>query len=618
MTPRTQYLGAPTDWDIFRDILFFGNRANRDDPTHVSNIFGSRYNPQVWGSNVPANQRNLIAHWKRALSQFTGATWNDVALAYAVPLSTIEQFSASANADVFPVIRAVWQNPMLPDSIKRPALGLIVQTFGLSPWEWAQVVGLDEATAVQVLNVPVPIVAATLQRNVSPAVQATASEPGFVVSTHTGEVAVIPAGSDPFTDAGFTNDASGRRLAVLIYAMGNDRNELVFIDPTEPPSDRPIKPASLARLRDLLGMVQRLVGERQRNITSSETPNFERYLIEAGALAVALGLTETELAQFLGLTLDQFRAIYVFDAAGFGIAATREVVTVPSELPTLTAPSAQALEPVAQVFYFQFPADFAEYSAEQKARFYLAMLAQGFTDAQIRITAESTFGPQSDSDWFALQQIAAALVAADAAAAAALAAAAAEAAALAAPTSSAAAATQQAAQMAQDAADTAAQAVTVQEAQDAAQTAIDAVNFVVELQVVVYGPDGTPYGTYSAAKRAGLRDDQISYEPPSAPVTQVPAVPETPTTGAPAMPQLPANLGTMTEAQKIAWYRATLAAGFTNEAIRAAVEARYGRQSDSDWTYLRAKAAQTAAQTAASAGGAGLLIAAAAAYFLLG
>jgi hypothetical protein len=83
------------------------------------------------------------------------------------------------------------------------------------------------------------------------------------------------------------------------------------------------------------------------------------------------------------------------------------------------------------------------------------------------------------------------------------------------------------------------------------------------------------------------------------------------------MPQLPANLGTMTEAQKVAWYRATLAAGFTNEAIRAAVEARYGRQSDSDWTYLRAKAAQTA-QAATAGGGAGLLIAAAAAYFLLG
>jgi len=89
-----------------------------------------------------------------------------------------------------------------------------------------------------------------------------------------------------------------------------------------------------------------------------------------------------------------------------------------------------------------------------------------------------------------------------------------------------------------------------------------------------------------------------------------------PTTGAPAMPQLPANLGTMTEAQKIAWYRATLAAGFTNESIRAAVEAVYGRQSDSDWTYLRAKASQAA--PAGGAGGAGLLIAAAAAYFLLG
>jgi len=89
------------------------------------------------------------------------------------------------------------------------------------------------------------------------------------------------------------------------------------------------------------------------------------------------------------------------------------------------------------------------------------------------------------------------------------------------------------------------------------------------------------------------------------------------TTGDLAMPQLPANLGTMTEAQKIAWYRATLAAGFTNEAIRAAVEAVYGRQSDSDWTYLRTKAA---AQPAAPAGGgAGLLVAAAAAaFFLLG
>ena len=583
VTPRTQYTGAPTDWDIFRDILFFGNLANRDDPAHVSNIFGSRYDPQVWGSNVPANQRNLISHWKRALSQFTGATWNDIALAYAVSLSTIEQFAASANAEVFPVIRAVWQNPMVPDSIKRPALGLIVQTFGLSPWEWAQVVGLDEATAFEVVNVPVPTVAATLQRNISPAVQATASKSGFMVSTRTGELIVIPAGSDPFTDAGFTNDASGRRLAVLIYAMGNDRNELVFIDPTEPPSDRPIKPASLAQLRELLALVQRLVGERQRNITSDETPNLARYLSEAGALVVDLGLTETELAQFLGLTLEQFRAIYVFDAANFGIAETREVVTVQSELPTLTAPSAQALEPVAQVFYFQFPAGFSSLSAEEKARFYLGLLAQGFTDAQIRITAESTFGPQSDSDWFALQQIATSLVAADAAAAAALAAAAAEAAALAAPTSSAAAATQQAAQVAQDAADTAAQAVTVQEAQDAAQTAT------------------------TAAQNATAAAETVTTT----------ATTTATTTGAPTMLTVPNDLPQRTEAQKIAWYRSALAAGFSNDAIRAAVEAKFGRVSDTDWTYLRAKAAQAA--PAAAGGGAGLLIAAAAAaYFLLG
>ena len=93
----------------------------------------------------------------------------------------------------------------------------------------------------------------------------------------------------------------------------------------------------------------------------------------------------------------------------------------------------------------------------------------------------------------------------------------------------------------------------------------------------------------------------------------VPVVVDDSQSGAPAMIQLPANLGTMTEAQKIAWYRATLAAGNTDAAIRSAVEATYGRQSDSSWTYLRAKAAQTDG----AAGGAGLLLAAAA-YFLLG
>ena len=78
-TPRTQYTGAPTDWDIFRDNLFFGNRALRDDPAHPANIFGSYYDPRVWGSTgtVQLHQRDLLAHWKRVLSMFAGATWND-------------------------------------------------------------------------------------------------------------------------------------------------------------------------------------------------------------------------------------------------------------------------------------------------------------------------------------------------------------------------------------------------------------------------------------------------------------------------------------------------------------------------------------------------------------
>lgn len=94
----------------------------------------------------------------------------------------------------------------------------------------------------------------------------------------------------------------------------------------------------------------------------------------------------------------------------------------------------------------------------------------------------------------------------------------------------------------------------------------------------------------------------------------IPVVVEDTQSGAPAMIQLPANLGTMTEAQKIAWYRATLAAGNSDAAIRAAVESRYGPQSNESWTYLRSKAGAAAA----GGGGAGLLIAAAAAYFLLG
>jgi hypothetical protein len=137
---------------------------------------------------------------------------------------------------------------------------------------------------------------------------------------------------------------------------------------------------------------------------------------------------------------------------------------------------------------------------------------------------------------------------------------------------------------------------------------------VVETPVVV---DEIP-GPVTTVQVATVVETSVVVDEIPGPMTTMPeTVPDTitdTTTGAPAMIQLPANLGTMTEAQKIAWYRATLAAGNTDAAIRAAVEATYGRQSDSSWTYLRAKAAQTGG----AAGGAGLLIAAAAAYFLLG
>jgi hypothetical protein len=548
VTPRTQYTGAPTDWDIFRSNLFFGDLGNRTADGHPANIQGSYYDPARWGGNVPGHQRDLIAHWKRVMSMVPGSNWYDIALAYQVPLSTIEAFARSANGYAFPIVRAVWQNPYIPDTIKRPALGLIVQRLGLSPWEWSGVVGLDEATAAEVVNVPVPKIARTSLSGVVPAVQATATAPGYVVETRTGEVAVIPAGSEPFTDAAFSNDASGRRRLVLTYSTPSGV-ELYFIDPNAAPLDRPIMPSKLARLRDLLGMVQRLVGERQRNITSSETQNLDLYLNQAAALIDELGFTETELALAMGLSLDEFRAAYVFDAAGFGINETRQVVELPTALPALVGPTEQVLEPVAKVFYFQFPADFADYSAEQKARFYLAMLAQGFTDAQIRITAESTFGYQPDDSWAYLQSIAASLVAADAAAAAALAAAAAEAAALAAPTSSAAAVTQQAAQVAQDAADTAAQAVTVQEAQDAAQTAT------------------------TAAQTATAAASTVT---------------TTATTGAPAVLTLPENIASLTPGQKAFLYLSLLFdAKLRDSQIRTAVEAKLGPQSDESWSALQ-------------------------------
>jgi hypothetical protein len=118
--------------------------------------------------------------------------------------------------------------------------------------------------------------------------------------------------------------------------------------------------------------------------------------------------------------------------------------------------------------------------------------------------------------------------------------------------------------VAQDAADTAAQAVTVQEAQDAAQTAADAAQTATAVADTVVAAVDDP-------------DLLREIETITAQTATATATTTVTTTGGPAMPQLPANLGTMTEAQKIAWYRATLAAGFTNEAIRAAVEARNTR-----------------------------------------
>lgn len=82
-------------------------------------------------------------------------------------------------------------------------------------------------------------------------------------------------------------------------------------------------------------------------------------------------------------------------------------------------------------------------------------------------------------------------------------------------------------------------------------------------------------------------------------------------TGA-AMLTVPNDLTSRTAAQKVAWYRAAIAAGYSDAAIRAAVETKFGAMSSADWSYLRTQAAYSAPA------GAGLLIAAAAAYFLLG
>lgn len=82
---------------------------------------------------------------------------------------------------------------------------------------------------------------------------------------------------------------------------------------------------------------------------------------------------------------------------------------------------------------------------------------------------------------------------------------------------------------------------------------------------------------------------------------------------------VPADIATWTAAQKIQWYRLRIAAGYSDAAIRAAVEAVVGKQTDEAWNYLKAQAATGGAGAGAAGGNAGtLILAAAAAYFLLG
>jgi len=399
-TARPAY-GGTSAWEEFQGDLFFGDRANRTAAGHPANIFGSYYDPAAWGSvgTVQLHQRDLMAHWKRILSAFPGSTWNDVALAYGVPESTIAEFAAGANASAFPIIRAVWTNPFVGDDIKRPALGLIVQRFNLTPWEWAGVVGLDEATAAQIVAVPVPPVARTSFMGVTPAVQATPGAPGFVVDTRAGAVGVIPAGSEPFEDAAFApGDNVGGATGFRLTYPGD---LVVTIPSNSPPFNVPIKPDLWAQVQDLFakhlaqpqeGFDRRMAGIAQKN-----------------------GWSEEDLAAVLGLTVPKLREFIDFRGGVMNIPEARQVITA-TDLPELVAPSEMALEPVQRVFYFDLPVGFETAPAAAKAAFYLTKIDAGFTDAQIRITAESAFGPQADADWGALRNLAAAQRAAEIAA----------------------------------------------------------------------------------------------------------------------------------------------------------------------------------------------------------
>lgn len=101
----------------------------------------------------------------------------------------------------------------------------------------------------------------------------------------------------------------------------------------------------------------------------------------------------------------------------------------------------------------------------------------------------------------------------------------------------------------------------------------------------------------------------------------------------PGLPFVPASIQTWTGAQKVQFYRDLISEGWTDAEIRAAVSQVVGVQSDADWGVLvrLATAPATAPATvttpgpvtavtpgAPTGGNAGLLIAAAAAYFLLG
>jgi hypothetical protein len=602
-TPLPAYNGA-SQWDRFRRNLFFGDEANKNAPGHFANIFGSYYDPTSWGAgNVAGHQRDLMGHWKRVLAMFPGATWDDIALAYGVSLSTIEDFARSANASAFSIVRAAWTNPFVSDDIKRAALGLIVRRFDLTPFEWASVIGMDEATAAQIVAVPVPPVAATSYKGVTPAVQATASAPGFIVDTRSGAIGVIPAGSEPFIDAASSpGDNVGGTVGFILTYPGD---QIINIASNQPPINVPITPALWAQVKDLFN--------------KHRDQPFEGFDRRIAGIAQTNGWSEEDLASILGLTVPTLRRFIDFRGGVMNIPEAREVITV-TELPELTAPAEEALAPVELVFYFDFPVGFVESSATQKAAFYLAKLDAGFTDAQIRITTESAFGPQLDADWQALRNIAAAQRAAqiaakaadDAAAAAAAAQAQADQVAQNDPQSSAAAVTAQQADNAATAAATADSAAAVAaNAADTAAAAADAGDAAGSVQASQVAQTAADTATNAADAAAAAAERKRYMEEAVFPMAPRGGLVDLPGGGFYEPERL-------TTEQKVARYRELRAKGMTDAQIRAETEAIYGPQADADWAMLRSLAEPVTQQPAAGAGIAPLLLAVAAAAILGG